>query len=50
MARACICPVCSKPAPPEQLVYAISEEAYHPECYEKREAERAESEGDPSRD
>lgn len=49
MTRESICPVCKKPVLPEQPVYTISEQDYHPECYEKWEAERAKSEHDHDR-
>jgi hypothetical protein len=47
MARASICPVCKKILGPAQTIYTTDEQDYHPECYEKRETEPAESERDP---
>ena len=47
MARASICPVCKKILGPAQAIYTIEEQDYHPECYERREAESAESERGP---
>ena len=49
MARASICPVCKKILGPAQTIYTIDEQDYHPECYEKREAEPPKSEPDPDR-
>jgi hypothetical protein len=49
VARASICPVCKKPVAPEHTVYTISEQDYHPDCYEKWEAEPAQSERDHDR-
>ena len=47
MARESICPVCKKPVAPEQPLYTIDEQDYHPECYEKREAAPPPTERDP---
>ena len=49
MARASICPVCKKALGPAQPIYTIAEQDYHPECYERREAEPPTSEPDPER-
>ena len=49
MARASICPVCKKALGPAQPIYTIDEQDYHPECYEKREAEPPKPEPDPDR-
>ena len=49
MARASICSVCKRILGPAQTIYTIAEQDYHPECYEKREIEPAESERDPDR-
>ncbi len=44
------CPVCKKRVTPGQPVYTISEQDYHPECYEQQKAGRAKCERGHDRD